>query len=57
VELLTGVGKAAFLQPSADGWKAAGCLDAAFVDVFVGGKTATRAVAERLLVDTLSRVR
>ncbi len=57
VELLAGVGKAAYLQPSADGWKAAGKLDAAFVHVFVGGKPATRVVAERLLVDTLSRVR
>lgn len=55
--MLNGVGKEAYVVPAEGGFKAAGLLENAFVSVFVGGATANRAVAERLLVDTLSRVR
>jgi hypothetical protein len=57
VKVLSGIGKGAYVQPTADGWSAAGCLDRMFVTVFVGGPVATAAVAERLVVDTLSRAR
>jgi hypothetical protein len=61
VTVLPGVGRAAYVQWMESGiqpsWVAAGLLDKAFVSVYVGGANVTRAVAERLLVDTLSRVR
>ncbi|MBL8754850.1 MAG: hypothetical protein JNK15_16210 [Planctomycetes bacterium] len=57
VTVLHGIGKGAYVQPSADGFVAAGCLDRLFVNVFVGGRVASAALAERLLVDTLSRAR
>lgn len=57
VAMLTGVGRAAYVEPAVGGFKAAGLLERAFVQVFVGGPTANRAIAERLLVDTLGRVR
>ncbi len=54
---LAGIGKDAYVIEHQGGWKAAGLLESAFVQVLVSGIEQGKQVAERLLVDTLPRVR
>lgn len=54
---LEAIGKAAWLVDTENGAKAASLLDGGFVTVLVAGVADTRAAAQRLLVDTLPRVR
>lgn len=54
---LEAIGKAAYLVDTENGAKASSLLEGAFVTVLVAGVADSRAAAQRLLVDTLPRVR
>ena len=54
---LEAIGKAAYLVDTENGAKASSLLEGGFVTVLVAGVPDTRAAAQRLLVDTLPRVR